>query len=66
LRGVWKSYGHRAILQGIDFTVHRGDVVTIMGPSGSGKSTLLRMIAHLEPMDRGEITVDDITSAMSA
>jgi len=56
--GVWKSYGHRAILQGIDFTVHRGDVVTIMGPSGSGKSTLLRMIAHLEPMDRGEITVD--------
>src|SRR5258707_2917248 len=29
-----------------------------MGPSGSGKSTLLRLIAHLEPMDRGEITVD--------
>ena len=55
---VWKSYGHRAILQGVDFTVHRGDVVTLMGPSGSGKSTLLRLIAHLEPMDRGEITVD--------
>jgi polar amino acid transport system permease protein len=55
--GVWKSYGHRAILQGVDFTVQRGDVVTLMGPSGSGKSTLLRMIAHLEPMDRGEITV---------
>jgi polar amino acid transport system ATP-binding protein/polar amino acid transport system permease protein len=54
---VWKSYGHRAILQGVDFTVHRGDVVTLMGPSGSGKSTLLRLIAHLEPMDRGEITV---------
>jgi len=54
---VWKSYGHRTILQGIDFTVHRGDVVTLMGPSGSGKSTLLRLIAHLEPMDRGEITV---------
>ena len=44
---VWKSYGHRAILQGIDFTVGRGDVVTLMGPSGSGKSTLLRLIAHL-------------------
>jgi len=54
---VWKSYGHRAILQGIDFTVHRGDVVTLMGPSGSGKSTLLRLITHLEPVDRGEITV---------
>src|SRR5690349_6840920 len=37
---VWKSYGHRAILQGVNFTVHRGDVVTLMGPSGSGKGTL--------------------------
>src|SRR6059036_776950 len=55
---VWKAYGHRGVLQGVNFTVHRGDVVTLMGPSGSGKSTLLRMIAHLEPMDRGEITVD--------
>ena len=54
---VWKSYGHRAILQGVNVTVHRGDVVTLMGPSGSGKSTLLRLIAHLEPLDRGEITV---------
>jgi len=54
---VWKSYGHRAILRGVDFMVNRGDVVTLMGPSGSGKSTLLRLIAHLEPVDRGEITV---------
>ncbi len=54
---VWKAYGHRSILQGIDLVVHRGDVVTLMGPSGSGKSTLLRLIAHLEPLDRGEITV---------
>ena len=55
--GVHKSYGHRAILQGVDLTVKRGEVVTIMGPSGSGKSTLLRLIKHLEPLDRGEITV---------
>ena len=54
---IWKSYGHRMILQGIDFTVNRGDVVTLMGPSGSGKSTLLRLIAHLEAVDRGAITV---------
>jgi polar amino acid transport system permease protein len=44
-------------LQGVDLTVRRGEVVTLMGPSGSGKSTLLRLIAHLEPIDRGEITV---------
>src|SRR5215813_1298677 len=54
---VYKAYGHRGILQGVDLTVKRGEVVTLMGPSGSGKSTLLRLIAHLEPLDRGEITV---------
>ncbi len=57
-RNVWKSYGGREVLRGIDFDVKRGEVVTILGPSGSGKSTLLRMINHLEPMDKGEITVD--------
>src|SRR6266700_3080391 len=55
--GVYKAYGHRGIMQGVDLTVKRGEVVTLMGPSGSGKSTLLRLIAHLEPLDRGEITV---------
>src|SRR5439155_1647514 len=57
-RDVWKSYGHREVLRGIDLSVNRGEVVTIMGPSGSGKSTLLRLITHLETLDRGEITVD--------
>ena len=57
-RNVQKSYGDRVILQSIDFTVARGEVVVIMGPSGSGKSTLLRLINHLEPLDHGEITVD--------
>ena len=55
---VYKAYGHREVLRGIDFSVSRGEVVTIMGPSGSGKSTLLRLINHLEPLDRGEITLD--------
>src|SRR5262245_3164187 len=54
---VWKAYGHRDVLRGVNFSVNRGAVVTIMGPSGSGKSTLLRLIAHLEALDRGEITV---------
>ena len=55
---VWKAYGHRHVLCGLNFSVKRGEVVTIMGPSGSGKSTLLRLINHLETLDRGEITVD--------
>ena len=55
---AWKAYGHRPVLRGLNFSVNRGEVVTIMGPSGSGKSTLLRLINHLETLDRGEITVD--------
>jgi len=57
-RNVQKSYGDRQILQSIDLTVNRGEVVVVMGPSGSGKSTLLRMVNHLEPLDWGEITVE--------
>ncbi len=57
-RDVWKSYGTREVLRGVNLDVRRGEVVVILGPSGSGKSTLLRMINHLETMDRGEILLD--------
>lgn len=55
---VWKSYGGREVLSGIELSVNRGEVVAILGPSGSGKSTFLRLIAHLESVDRGEILLD--------
>jgi polar amino acid transport system permease protein len=54
---VAKSYDGRTILDGIDLTVKRGEVVVLLGPSGSGKSTFLRMVNHLETLDGGEITV---------
>ena len=54
---IYKSYGSREVLRGVDFSVRRGEVVVIMGPSGSGKSTLLRLVNHLEHLDWGEITV---------
>ena len=55
---VWKSYGGREVLCGIELSVNRGEVVAILGPSGSGKSTFLRLISHLESVDRGEIVLD--------
>ena len=58
---IWnlhKSFGELEVLKGVDLTVHRGEVVTVIGPSGSGKSTLLSCINFLEPFDQGEITVD--------
>ena len=46
------------MLQDVDLTVGRGEVVVVIGPSGSGKSTLCRTINRLEPIDSGEIHVD--------
>ena len=57
-REVWKRYGTNDVLQGISLGVQHGDVKAILGPSGSGKSTLLRCLGLLEPIDRGEISLD--------
>ena len=53
-----KTYGNNEVLKDIDFTVGRGEVVSIIGPSGSGKSTLLRCINLLESPTDGEIIYD--------
>ena len=60
LRGVHKSFGSNSVLNGIDLDIAEGTVVSLIGPSGSGKSTLLRCINLLEPIDDGEIFLDDI------
>ncbi len=58
MEGVNKYFGALHVLQDIDLTVHRGEVVVVIGPSGSGKSTLCRTINRLEPIDSGTITLD--------
>ncbi|GMK42008.1 arginine ABC transporter ATP-binding protein [Paenibacillus sp. CCS19] len=59
LRGIRKSFGRQEVLQGIDLTVEKGEVVAILGPSGSGKTTLLRCINYLEKPSEGTIHISD-------
>jgi glutamate transport system ATP-binding protein len=58
LDGVNKYFGDLHVLVDIDLTIHRGEVVVVIGPSGSGKSTLCRAINRLEPIDSGTISLD--------
>jgi general L-amino acid transport system ATP-binding protein len=58
--GVEKWFDGFQALKGITTTVHRGEVVVIVGPSGSGKSTFIRTINRLERHDSGRIVVDGI------
>lgn len=55
---IVKRFGNLTVLNGVDLSVKRGQVVVIIGPSGSGKTTLLRCINHLEKIDSGRIYVD--------
>ena len=58
LRHIQKHFGALHVLKDISLTVHKGEVVVIIGPSGSGKSTLCRAINRLETIDSGEILID--------
>ena len=58
-RNVQKTYGNKVkVLHGISFDIAEGEFVVLVGPSGCGKSTLLRMLAGLEDITGGEITID--------
>lgn len=58
LEGIHKWFGDNHVLRGVDFAVHQGNVVVIIGPSGSGKSTLLRTINLLEEPTEGRVLFD--------
>lgn len=59
IEGLRKSFDDNEVLSGIDLTVHRGEVVVILGPSGSGKSTMLRCVNLLEKPTDGRIFFED-------
>ncbi len=52
-----KNFGHVEVLKDISLSIHKGEVLGIIGPSGSGKSTLLRCITQLETVTAGKISV---------
>jgi glutamate-1-semialdehyde 2,1-aminomutase len=55
IRSLHKSYGSTPALGGVDLSVHRGELLTLLGPSGSGKTTLLKVIAGFEAPSGGEV-----------
>ncbi len=60
LSNVNKHYGELHVLNDINLTIRRGEVIIIIGPSGSGKSTLCRAINRLETIDSGSIKIDGV------
>ena len=60
LRGLEKSFGDVAAVDGVDLEVRQGEFITLLGPSGSGKTTTLRMIAGFTRQSGGTIEIDGV------
>lgn len=66
LRGVSRSFGSAEVIHGVDLEIKNGEFAVLVGPSGCGKSTLLRMIAGLETLTKGELSIGhDVVNELS-
>lgn len=60
MEGIAKSFGSLQVLKGIDLTIDKGEVVSIVGPSGAGKTTLLQIMGTLDKPDAGRIILNNV------
>lgn len=58
-KNIYKRYGNVEVLKGVDLSIQKGEVVSIVGPSGSGKSTLLHILGSLDKADSGVVEMND-------
>ena len=58
IKGIKKSFGSLRVLKGIDLSIARGEIVSIVGPSGAGKTTLLQIIGTLDKPDSGSVKIE--------
>lgn len=59
IENIHKSYGNVEVLKGIDLSVEKGEIISIVGASGAGKTTLLQIIGTLEKPDKGSIIINN-------
>ena len=59
-KNIYKSYGTVQVLRGVDITIQKGEIVSIVGSSGAGKSTLLHILGTLDRADQGEVRMNNI------